>query len=537
MRNFLPGYSLALMHLVRALSMVAQIRRARTAPDPDGPVQELRAELENSRAWLAARAVDMPANFAHLVHLIDAEIAWEQDDFRSAAMAFDIAGRRAGGTRRPWHDALIAERTGSFYLEHGLQTAGEHAMVQAKGYYQAWGATAKVAHLIRAHTFLDSPEATEDPLGRTRRPSIAVSSESLDVLAILRASQALASQTRLSRLRLVIVEQLSGLTGATQVEIAVRDEDEGEWFLLSSDDGEEPVPIEQAGNCGRVPITVFHYAVRTEEPVLVQDALNDERFGRDPYLRDLDRCSLLVVPMLTQGSVRAVLMLSNQHDSGAFTSDRLDAVMLITGQLIVSVTNALLYSSLERRVAERTTALGAANAHLTRLSTTDALTGLANRRRFDDVLQAQFKGDRRRGHSICLIMVDVDHFKLFNDHYGHQAGDECLRRVAAVLAGTTRDSDLACRYGGEEFAVILTDGLGAEVAAERIRADIEALQYPHAISELGVVTASIGWARLLPGEGDQAGDLIAHADAALYEAKRNGRNQVRAHHDRHTRDE
>jgi GAF domain-containing protein len=141
---------------------------------------------------------------------------------------------------------------------------------------------------------------------------------------------------------------------------------------------------------------------------------------------------VLVVPILEQGSVRAVLMLSNRQASGAFTNDRLDAVMLVTGQLIVSVSNALLYASLEQRVTERTAALAGPNERLETLSRTDALTGLANRRRFDDVLDAEWQRARRAGQTISVLMIDVDHFKSFNDHYGHQAGDRCLRQVAAA---------------------------------------------------------------------------------------------------------
>jgi diguanylate cyclase (GGDEF)-like protein len=125
-------------------------------------------------------------------------------------------------------------------------------------------------------------------------------------------------------------------------------------------------------------------------------------------------------------------------------------------------------------------------------------------------------------------MIDIDQFKLYNDHYGHLAGDRCLHQVATALAGHVRDTDHVARYGGEEFSLVLpdTDALGAVVAAERVRHAVESLAEPHAASSRGIVTISIGVAAILPTPYDTAEDLIRQADEHLYEAKRAGRNRV-----------
>lgn len=184
---------------------------------------------------------------------------------------------------------------------------------------------------------------------------------------------------------------------------------------------------------------------------------------------------------------------------------------------------------LEARVQERTEALQAANQQLETLSITDALTGLANRRRFDTILLQEWNRAQRTGHSLALAMIDVDWFKLYNDHYGHLQGDACLRQVAQTLQNCgLRVSDLAARYGGEEFAVIMpvTDDAHALAVATRICEAIAQVQMPHAKSTFQTVTVSIGVASLSPQQGGSPDELIQTADRALYEAKHSGRNRA-----------
>lgn len=186
-------------------------------------------------------------------------------------------------------------------------------------------------------------------------------------------------------------------------------------------------------------------------------------------------------------------------------------------------------SHLEEQVATRTAELQRANLELQELSRRDALTQLPNRRHFDEVLASEWDRARRASLSLSLIMLDVDYFKRFNDHYGHQAGDACLQAVAPILAERVRrPGDLAARYGGEEFAMILTDAdtQGALGVAEAVRRAIAELAIPHAESPLGMVTASLGVATAIPDDGDVAAMLLHGADAALYLAKASGRNRV-----------
>ena len=184
---------------------------------------------------------------------------------------------------------------------------------------------------------------------------------------------------------------------------------------------------------------------------------------------------------------------------------------------------------LEERVAVRTSELQLLNRKLEQLSKTDSLTGVANRRRFDEVLELEWARANRTQQSITLAILDIDWFKLYNDHYGHQAGDECLRRVSAVLkANICRTGDLVARYGGEEFVFItpMMDRQHALKVSEKILEEIRALAIPHEMSSFGFVTVSIGVAILTPHYSQNTSLLIKTADEALYEAKNQGRNRI-----------
>lgn len=173
--------------------------------------------------------------------------------------------------------------------------------------------------------------------------------------------------------------------------------------------------------------------------------------------------------------------------------------------------------------------LDTANQELKRLSSSDGLTGIANRRFFDEYLSAEWRRGRRNSSSLSLLMCDVDHFKRFNDTYGHQAGDDCLRQVAHTInAYLERPSDVVARYGGEEFAVILPETTkdGVLFVAEKIRNSIHQLHIPHSGSAQGIATISIGASTLTPTTENTSIELIQLADRALYSAKSLGRDRV-----------
>ncbi len=191
---------------------------------------------------------------------------------------------------------------------------------------------------------------------------------------------------------------------------------------------------------------------------------------------------------------------------------------------------ALIAASNMAWAARRSHRLTDQNKLLTRLTQVDALTGLGNRRSFDDTLAAAWADCTAQQAPLTLVMFDIDHFKKFNDSQGHQAGDACLRKVAgAVLASTRDDVDHACRYGGEEFAIILPNSPlpAGRVVAERVRRAIAGCAITHpAAPPPGIVTVSLGVASLVPTASVDTSALIEAADQALYAAKHGGRNRV-----------
>ena len=195
------------------------------------------------------------------------------------------------------------------------------------------------------------------------------------------------------------------------------------------------------------------------------------------------------------------------------------ASLATTMVVLIALVNNL--SSVYRKVR-------AANAALANLAKIDGLTGVANRRGFDEALEAESRRAARSRQPLALLMVDVDHFKLYNDHYGHQRGDECLRAVATVLAAATkRPGDHVSRYGGEEFAVLLpgTDQRGALLVADRIIAGMAGMAIEHRGAASNAVSVSVGVAS---GDGTNPAALVRLADGALYAAKRGGRSCARA---------
>ena len=341
-----PGlYGTAMAHLLRGLALAAQART--TDGDERG---RLLSELDEGTRWLAARATNAPDNFLHLLRLLEAERAWAVGDFHAAVRAFDAARREGAQRRRPWHQALIAERAAHFFLAYGVEHAGYELLAEARRAYLAWGATAKVDQLdwayptLRPHAAATTGDGGEQPGDAAHRRS-AVTTGTIDLLGILSASQALSSETSIDRLHVRVAQVLSAMTGATSVHMLLWSDDRQDWLLRAPSSG-GTVPVTGTRHQHAVPMSVLRYAQRTREALVVGDATHDDRFDRDPYFADIDCCSLVALPILNRGTLRAVLVLENRLMRGAFSNERLDAVKLIAGQLAVSLDNAQLYAEL-----------------------------------------------------------------------------------------------------------------------------------------------------------------------------------------------
>lgn len=286
-------------------------------------------------------------------------------------------------------------------------------------------------------------------------------------------------------------------------------------LVLKSHNHEEPISEEVF--LSRQPDTLMAMAVAADQPLLIENVddfeqtrgMPIERLKSDKYLTN----SCLISPLMVgsgdgQRRIMGVLNLADRTDGRSFDRDDLNVAIQLSELLGTAVSTSLLVSEMRS------------------LADTDGLTRLANHRVFRESLDRELKRHERYSASFSLLMLDIDHFKRFNDQYGHLAGDHVLRQVSRAILQTVREGvDLAARYGGEEFAVILPEtGLtGALAAAERLRVAVEATESVFNERKLNV-TVSAGAAEYF--KGCTASEFIDAADKALYLAKRSGRNQI-----------
>ena len=312
-------------------------------------------------------------------------------------------------------------------------------------------------------------------------------------------------------------------------------------ILLASEDGEALIASAFSGNKPLEPFDglgwlmtrgVVARAFRTGMPQFVPDVTVDP----DYVMGDPTVVAEFAVPIRHQEHLLGILNMESESAS-TFDSDARAALCAIANQVAGAIQMATVNGRLSQAlhlVEKQSSALAQVNAHLAiandeleKLSLLDGLTGVANRRRFDAALENEWRRARRHGQPLSLLLIDVDHFKAFNDEYGHLAGDDALRRIATALQATlTRADDLVARFGGEEFAVLLPAG-GHDDAlrcARHLLNAVALLALPHARSPIGRLAISLGGATATAEAGGEALKLVETADRALYRAKREGRN-------------
>lgn len=280
----------------------------------------------------------------------------------------------------------------------------------------------------------------------------------------------------------------------------------------------------------------FHYCAEPKKAVAMALEIRPTVILQDLIMPDMDGYTLVNDYRAEPETQNIpVIVLSTKEDpkdkSKAFERGANDYLVKLPDQIeLVARIRAHSRSYLAHQALRETQAkLEQSNAELKKLSCLDGLTGIANRRRLDEFLRMECLRSVRDDTPLSLILIDIDFFKPYNDHYGHLAGDECLRRVARGLdEAVQRASDLIARYGGEEFAVILpnTDLDGAKRIASELCEKIRSLGVPHEYSQAAdIVTISLGVVSRVACENLSPADLINLADAALYEAKETGRNR------------
>jgi diguanylate cyclase (GGDEF)-like protein len=299
---------------------------------------------------------------------------------------------------------------------------------------------------------------------------------------------------------LSLTQSAAQMLGAERASLLVHDPREDKLEIKAIIGAPDIPEDEEVGT--RVSQVVFYRG----EPALIADMT---RTGLPPIAdeRGYKTLSFLSCPITLVGRTVGVMNFTDRVGGAAFDQDSLDLFLAVAPQLAVAIDRALLKDKA---------------GEFEQLSVTDALTGLLNRRYIEARLAEEIKRSNRHGFPMSFMMLDVDHFKSYNDNFGHPAGDEALKMVGQVIRDTLRAADVAARFGGEEFSILLPQTRGDEAAAiaERIRHNIETAEFPHR-----AVTVSIGIASC-SADLCVSADLVAAADRALYEAKRGGRNRV-----------
>ncbi len=462
-----------------------------------------------------------PMNFQNKYDLVMAERYRILGEKKEAIDYYDTAINLAKQNEFLPEEALAYELAAKFYSDWGKEKIAQSYMIEAYYCYNRWGATAKIKHLEKLY-----------PQLRTASTLAA-----LDFPSLCQASHALSKEINLDKLLTILLNTVITNAGASkcvlmllwdsvlQVE-AVTEIGQTARILPG-------IPVEESVD---IPLTLIYTVKHSLQTIAIDDATKEVSLLADAYAIEHQPKSILCMPILNQAKLVGMLYLENCQTTGAFTQERVEILNLLCMQAAISLENARLYEQLkdyshhlEIKVAERTAELEKANQELYRIATLDGLTLVANRRCFDSYLQEQWQKLTIAKQPLGLLLCDIDFFKLYNDRYGHQAGDECLKQVAQFLSQLVRrSSDLVARYGGEEFAIVLpdTDRLGTIQVAERIGSETKRLQLPHAKSPIApYITLSVGAANVVPHREGSWTTLISNADRALYKAKNAGRNR------------
>ncbi len=452
-------------------------------------------------------AKNNPSNCLNKVCLIEGEMLRIAGRDFDAHKKFDSAARLAREQDFIHEEALAHELCGTMHVKAGRLPLGEPYLARARDLYQHWGAAAKVKDLERRYPQIIS---RSKPVSSTTT-SWGAPHVTMDIGSLIKGLKAIAEETAHSRMVETIIETSMEFAGAQHGMLILRNPggvlcleaeasvDGGNTRILQS------IPVTQA----HLSQAVVNYVSRTRSSVVVHDAqqANEQIPGlnQDTYIREQGTRSVLCLPIMSgrqeKTDLIGMLYLENNRAGGVFTQERFDTLEIIC-------------------------LAAAGRLELSRKAVIDGLTDLYNHDYLQNILHQEFASAKRHGHDLALIMIDIDHFKKFNDTWGHQAGDLVLKEVARLIKSSCRSGDTVARYGGEEIAVILpmTGSGKAEMVAERIRQAVE----KHRIAlhkEYLSVTISLGLAMLNAGIADKD-TLIRCADKALYASKAQGRNRL-----------
>lgn len=448
-----------------------------------------------------------PNNFIHQLAILEAErLRLRNKDF-AAHKRFDEGIELARQHGFLQDQALANELCGRMHANADRMTLAIPYLREARFLYHRWGALAKVRDLERHFPQL-TVDVDPSPSGNTSFTAL----DTVDITSLMKALKVIANEQVHSRMVSAVISTSIEFAGAQRGLLVLRNNEGNLCIEAEMDvDGGDPVILQSLPleDCSNAAIQVLNYVARTREGLVIDDAIAENALipglNMDPYIQANQVRSVLCLPVTVnagnENDLIGLLYLENNHMGNCFTASRFGALEIICMS-------------------------AAGRLELSRKATIDGLTNLFNHEYFQNILRQEMAGVHRYQKDLSLLLIDIDHFKRFNDTWGHQLGDKVLREVADLIQKSCRDGDTAARYGGEEMAVILPGATleEARIVGERIRKAIES----HNITANGEqvrITVSLGLAVADHSVTDGAA-LIRKADTALYESKANGRNQL-----------
>ncbi|WP_198043568.1 diguanylate cyclase [Ketobacter nezhaii] len=495
---------------VRSFMIDSLIRLANIVDEPNTKVKRklMKAVIRNQKA-LKKLSISCPDNYQNKYELVAADLLRVEGDHFGAHELYDKSAKLAAAQGFIHEQALAVELCGAMHARAERDTLATPYLIQACELYTRWGSQAKVddIHYRYPHLLSQATNTVKKSAAGTTTAHMA----SFDITSLMKALKAIAEEKIHSRMVEVIVASAVEFAGAQHGILILRDA-EGKYFIEGEADVDGGTPrILQSlpVTSENIPQALFHFVTRTLNSVVIRDAQQpvEEIPGLelDQYIQENKVRSVLCLPIVSGGGdekeLNGVIYLENNLASGTFTQERFDTLEIIG-------------------------MAAAGRLELSRKAAFDGLTGLFNHEYFQNMLSQEIAIAIRHERELALILVDIDHFKKFNDNWGHQLGDLVLREVAQLIKATCRTSDIVARYGGEEMVVILpsTDMESAQDVAQRIRACIESHPISHEGNSLSV-TISLGLS-MLKTPNEPKTSLIERADQALYRSKENGRNQL-----------
>jgi len=464
-----------------------------------GSNRKLRRAMALHRKRLRNWAMAAPVNFNHKSELLEAEWLRARGDNTTTLHHYEKAISLARDSGFIHDQALAEELAGDYCREQGLNRIAWGLHEDARNHYQQWGAAGLAERLT---------ERARQEAGNTR----SWDNPEIDLAAFKATLKAISGAQIHSKMMDAVIRGAVTYAGAQSGQLLLARPD-GQFCVETCwrVNDEQPVifqgtALDQATDLIHA---VVHYVARSRKTLVIDDAQKPQSLlpslFRDASVSERRVRSILCVPLASgpdDSVLTGILYLENNATAGAFTNERLDTLEILC-----------------------LTAAG--RLELSRRAVTDGLTRLYNHEYFQQMLVTEIHLARRKERPLSLIMLDVDHFKAFNDQWGHQFGDEVLAGIARTLQETARGSDVVARYGGEEFAIILPETSLDQAldAAERVRVAVANSRFYHQ-SQIVEVTISLGVAGLGPALTDSDA-LIRQADTMLYQAKRSGRNCIR----------